>query len=524
MNNNEVNNNGINSFNSSPNMMPNNNPNMVNNPGMMPNTNPNMVNNPGMMPNTNPVDQYDINNDPNLMLNTEPVDQYNVNNNPNMINNMPQTDTNTKFTAMEQPNLETNTIDQTNMNNNSYEEKKKKSFAPVIVVILLLVILGAGGFYGYQMFFSKPYQKVVESAFAKIKTSNILKGSYKVTGDLSFSSDNALNGMKFDFSVSVDQANRKELLSMGYSESDKKIMSDDVYIDNDKVYVNLNNMYDKVLVYDIKDVLGVQPKLDPSETNYLIDVSEKMFMESLKDVKPTRNSTTVKINNNDVKLTAITYTINKDNYAKIANNMLDVLRNDKKAINILAKLVGVSETDFKEKVLTVFEPSEFGSNTDLIIYTKGLLNNFAGVGIKKDNSKIDYYTNDGYNCFIVNNPDNNSVITIEGPGENLNIKYLIGENIFLTGTISKQSDNYSISISIPEIMSFKLNYKFSSLTSIEPFDTSNTVNINDLTPEEKQKIAANVEKALENSQLLKYLGSTKEILQESADKTANYDY
>lgn len=414
--------------------------------------------------------------------------------------------------------------------NNAIEpEKKKKSFVPLIIIILLLV-LAVGGYFGYNYFFAKPYKQALDGLFSKVKSSYLLNGKYKVTSNIKLSTDNEeysfLDGISIATESSIDPSTKKSYVSIDYSEDNNKLLNAVGYIDNNKLYVSSKDLFDKTIYYDISEVMNNKINIDSEDMEYLIDVLHRMLVASLKDEKPIKSKVTANINDKEVNLTENKYVINSSNSTRINNNLYDVLINDSKAISIISKYSGESESEIKEELngmkdILKENANEQVDNSDgvgLIIYTKGLFNTFCGIGMTSSDEKLfDYYIIDDYSKFVVDSEY--LKFNIEGK-DNQTIILKADNQELLSGNINKKADNdYSINLNISKLLTLNMDYKLESITSMPSANTTNVVDVKELTEQDEQKIMENFSKTMNSSKVYQYYNNLTSSAMKNAFKT-----
>ena len=419
-------------------------------------------------------------------------------------------------------NDENQNVQTTQMTENvNYQEepvKKKNKALPIIIIVGVLVVFGVVAFFVTRMFNNtKPYEQAIDQIFKIVKSNYNTSKSYKINANLTLNSKGEdyafLDNISIDTTTGIDASNNKSFFAVNYSEAGKKLIGLESLIDNNKIYVQLKDIYSKVLYYDISDMseeLAGTPKVETEDIEYLMDTFERMLKASLKDESPKKENVTAKVNNQDVSYTAYKYTINKTSGKRISNNMFNVLLNDEKAISIISKYSNQSQNDVTSTLKDMLnEEDDFDQSCDLIIYTKGG-SIFSGLGLSVENMKIfDFYVNNGYTLFTVNNEEIN--FTLEGTEKNQTFRLEVEKNELVSGSIVKNNtDDYTLTVDVPEILTAKMNIKKEDASSIGTIDTTNAVDLSKLSDSEAETITTNITKALEKSKIYNYFMSMME--------------
>ena len=151
-----------------------------------------------------------------------------------------------------------------------------------------------------------------------------------------------------------------------------------------------------------KEVLESQKDLSNDDANYLVNKVSELLIASLDEGKLSREETSLTINGKNVKALNNKYVIDNDTADKMVKHIINGLKEDEKAITILANIMNLSEDEINEK-LTYNENNlddEDDEQTTLImnLYTDNSLSKSLGFALTDDNGeiKIHYYTLDNY--------------------------------------------------------------------------------------------------------------------------------
>ena len=413
------------------------------------------------------------------------------------------------------------------VNSTTYEpvtEEKKKSKAPSIIIILLAVcLIGVGGYFAYTKFFANPFTSVTKYLITKSKENvNKYNKPYKLSGDFLIETNHEelsyLDKLSLKYDVTLDLNAKKVLGGIVYSEKDKKIFDVNAFIDNNKAYFKLNNIFDKVLYteYDLSEDSNNR-KISEEDATYVVEAFLNAINDALSEEELTKESVSINVNGKSVKVTSNSYIINKDNYNRISKRITTSLSSDDKLIDIIAKYTGIQASEVK-KDLGESEEGDFDGEMKLSIYTKGLFNDFVGSAINYKYQYSSYYSSSAYTVtykmeYVENGDDilfvydsGDAKLTAEGTKNNVKIKSTAGNQEMLSGSIVKSQDNnYSVTLDYLNALTLKMNIKEEENAAFKPFDVTGAVNVDNLTEEEINSISEKLEDALANSEIYKAL-------------------
>ena len=390
------------------------------------------------------------------------------------------------------------------MTMNYVGEGKKKSGGKTLLALLFVLIIGAGGFFGYNYMFSKPYVKVITSFATNLKSGLISVNKLnKLSGNISFESKNKdlsfLNDVTVSYETMTNTNTMEEYANLVYKENDKQIIDLKAYLDkNKRIYLLSKELYDKPLYNDqiaqanamVEDTTG----LTEEDSDYLVDIVMKAIKKVLDDQKPVKSDINLNINGS-VKATSNKYTIEM-------KKLIEIVFTDDKAATILSKLTGTSVSQIKQSASS----STSTDTMELYVYTKGLLNNFVGVAFGENGTKmLEYLTKDDYVLF---NMDIDTMkLSAEGKSDNLKYNITSNENVLCTGTFVTYSlGSYGITLEIKDTLALKMTIKRDNGT-IDSKAFENAVDMSKLTEEESQKISVNLQQALSKSKIYSLIAS-----------------
>lgn len=302
----------------------------------------------------------------------------------------------------------------------------KKKNVPLIVgiVVAVIAVLAAVGYFVVypmiiqkmntpQMVYEIAIQNLTKEINAKVNDAvhekTFIELSLGVDSNMEMIS--AFSGYTYGFNVGGDPVNKSAQVGLFMKNSTVEYSLYE-YIKDNKKYSRYST--DQVLNYigemteeEMNDLFGsLQESLTETgvtneEATYVINKISELIISSMEEDKFSREETTIKVNDENIKVLNNKYTVDNAGIEKMVKHILDGLKSDEQAIKILAKISGVTEEDMK-KQLTYEEKKEDSQDTEdkeesttltmnLYTSTKGAeLYGFA-INDDKGSLKIHYY-------------------------------------------------------------------------------------------------------------------------------------
>lgn len=501
--------------------------------------------------------------------NTTPDSLQSTNNNVNATSSI-NTSVNNSINIME-PNStienHNNIPNNTNINtsqNDDFMIKKEKKIWPVILIVVILLIVGLiCGYYFIMMSPKNILSKTIDNMYSKVdkiyKSINenknkeaslkgVTEGNFIITSKSPNINGSADYYLGYDVS---DENNIKTYLEASIKYNNADPVNGSVYLEKDIAYILIKEIYNKALGISLKSKMTDTTCNDSTQTDCIPESSilnpSEIFKEdnkldiSVDDVKHItdliKESLKKSINYDKVTKSIKTdsgvyfetiYNFDSEEQDNVNKGIIDGLKNDDKALEILAKIYGTTKEEMKKSfdsmdvsIGSVKENSTASTNSDLkIILHTGLADNKltyfelsgkeAGLFITINDEEITMElkeSKDSKNSFLSIKFDNNSFsgeINIEEknyaeriivPG--LKITFSVKETKKDKGNeVSSSFAVYSAKdLNTPEIsVAFTANNKEGE--EMKTFDKSNSVMTDKLTEEEVNKIAENLDKLL----------------------------
>lgn len=389
--------------------------------------------------------------------------------------------------------------------------KNNKRLLVIITAIILLLAIICGGIYYYKTYLEarSTFKRAIDSSI-KAYQEGIEKDQYKTVDakiganlqlELEDNSDeNAkivdfINALDVELNLQMDRENKKLVAKLDSKYENDNLLNADMYVDveNKKLYMYLKDIFDKYLENDIEDeidedVIELFNKTYTDENKENLKKASKIIGKELKNIikkeNCSRNKEEITINNEKENVNKNTISIT---YAQLLNEFETIgtnLKNNKEFISCFEKQDEVDEylDNLIEDIKTEKEYSYDNVNIEISIYTTGILQKFVKLDMqvqedeqtvkmeinKKDEQNYEYIYTNTYGEMI-----------------KLDIKKL--QDNKYSGVIEANISNVD-KIIINLDISFKLNEE------IDKIDTTNVINVKDITEEDANTIIENFKK------------------------------
>ena len=300
---------------------------------------------------------------------------------------------------------------------NTSETKSNKSVKIVLILIGLIAVLLIGGLCFYFFSFNKPSNmfKGTLGVF-KSKLEDALVDDMIPT-EVKFSFNTNLKSTDKEIQEMYDKINKIYLESSVYSSikdqqafvdlnakyDGKLLLGLDTYIEKNLAYIKIDDVFDKYINVDVED--NYFDVGNDSETKNLVNVATGFIgalEDSLNDEYFSKVDKKINLNGKDVDVKANTLVVDEKNIDKLGNSVIDNLKNNKEFLQSYSAINNVSESEVISQLEQMLsEIKSDGSTTEafklnIIMYTKGLMNQLVGVGFVVDGTAYDIYFTEEY--------------------------------------------------------------------------------------------------------------------------------
>lgn len=379
------------------------------------------------------------------------------------------------------------------------KDKKKKGKKLVVGLIILGLILIAGG--GVLTYFSSPSyvsktvikefgQKATELMNSRIETG--LEDNYKTTSNIKMNlkSDyfsalatmdpsyamisnllNNLSNTENNITMVQDKENKKLFFNLDSKLSGQSLINTKYLVENATAYYSIDGVTNTYVNNGNNNYFESLNSSTTTNENlkYLIEKIAESMANNLEESYLSESYT------DEYKV--ITITLTEQNIVTYGNKIINDLKNDEKANQIMTGYnANFSEVKLTEKDVT-------GTGTIKVnIYLDKILSQVSQYELELGNgNKCIYYKENGKEIVELISEEETTTLEIEKHGEKTEINIKDGSNASLgTVTISQTSTNYDIVANITSeeaTLDFGYNYQITNLKKSTSYDSAATITI-----------------------------------------------
>ena len=431
----------------------------------------------------------------------------------------------------------------------------------ILLVVFSLLLAGAIGFGVYlnmnfsTMIFEKGLDKLYTLSNDYLTKANIYDYEneiVQINNNISYSSSDevkellGLDSVSLNYNITLDNENRKMLNNISYLEGDKEYLNVDLlYNSSDYSYINLNNLFTKILKVSLDEETTKSMEemfdtiLDNSktikDTDRLIYLTIDIIKNNISKDDIIKKDVTITIDRKENKLTEYCYSLEGQKLNNFVINILTEMEKNEEIVNILKNTYGMEVVNLVSN-FKLDDPSTFASSLYFSLYADNT--DIVGLSINtkdvNDESKITYISIDNLYMFESISGQTTYVSGSKDTSGNIYLTYSIEGTPMGTIKITNNNEEYTFIITEDETdMEITLKYKYENVSteeikvnlelgisiqgvsfgiikynqnakvvdSIEEFDYSNAINVNELTEEDTKTIEENLLKRLEGSML-----------------------
>lgn len=379
------------------------------------------------------------------------------------------------------------------------KDKKKKGKKLVVGLIILGLILIAGG--GVLTYFSSPSyvsktvikefgQKATELMNSRIETG--LEDNYKTTSNIKMNlkSDyfsalatmdpsyamisnllNNLSNTENNITMVQDKENKKLFFNLDSKLSGQSLINTKYLVENATAYYSIDGVTNTYVNNGNNNYFESLNSSTTTNENlkYLIEKIAESMANNLEESYLSESYT------DEYKV--ITITLTEQNIVTYGNKIINDLKNDEKANQIMTGY----NANFSEAKLT--EKDVTGTGTIKVnIYLDKILSQVSQYELELGNgNKCIYYKENGKEIVELISEEETTTLEIEKHGEKTEINIKDGSNASLgTVTISQTSTNYDIVANITSeeaTLDFGYNYQITNLKKGTSYDSAATITI-----------------------------------------------
>ncbi len=418
-----------------------------------------------------------------------------------------------------------------NKSKNLRSSKKGNKIIKTFIALLVVLILLIGGGYTYFKFF-KPdskatYINLVKNYSKKTSkniTNNIKKSneSYLHEGSITIDSDmddyKMLNQISLEYSMGGSPRTNIFATTVDYKEKNKDIFKGEIYIQNDKMYIKSDQVYNKVLYYNniikndnLKSITAIK---ETDDFEYLINKTSSYIQKALDKAKYKTAYKKINIKGKPTLVQQNIMIINPSNANEMKNEFLFDLKSDDKSIKTISKYFGQNQKDLLTEISDYISKDITKTTKKLVIeLNTGILNNkLASLIIKEDGKKVLNVTNSAKNTYkiVINDDKNESISTLKTTRNNMVLETKYKDyNYYIDVITNSEQTNIKYDIKITDknskyiTISGKDNADYNHIMTTQRLE--NAIDAEKITESEASQIESNIDKIYQSSDFLKSL-------------------
>jgi len=361
-------------------------------------------------------------------------------------NSTPDTLENNTF---QQP--ETQTQVGTSYNTNPTPQKPKKGLGIGIIILIAVLAVGLIGGITYYFMSSTPkamYKTLIKKAFKEVNSviddydKQKEKFEYKdkalileaeLSGDTNIAdvkkelNDKNINLKDYTIGGKIGLDTRNQEMIVGASiKGLKEKIGLEIYAKDSKLYI-MSDLLDEPIVIDTKEDSNGEgnyedslkrasdsledlinnidkvmeqvnkSKLSTKDSKYVVNAIRDAIIDSLDESKMKKESSSIEVDGKTIKVTKVSYELDKENVKNTIKKVCEKLLNDDKFIGIIADVSQMEKSKIKDALneLKSEAPNvEMPKDTYINLYVKGLTNSFVGLSLEVEGKEvITYYKN-----------------------------------------------------------------------------------------------------------------------------------
>ena len=333
-----------------------------------------------------------------------------------------------------------------------------------------------------------------------------------------------LNNFEYNLSLGLNIPNEQMNLSFGLSDEEGSIMNLLLAFINDRMYLESDELYNVPLDLGPSelDFSGINfdevSTFDYNTIHIILETTKNILIDSLDENKFTIIDSTIEMNNEQVSVKKLTYLLDEENMKRTMDYITTEMKNNDEFITALSDVTGLTSEEIRSSLeedidysnFTDIEINLFLNNKDDIIAGNLIENEEELIKFTIEDKLFDLFIGDEYNSITMTKEENTLNISYNKYEEEIffisltdeenkeTIEYRTnsyGDDMIIKVELSniKSSENsYSADIILDYSMtSYGVESKFNLEGNMEivnaeldNIDTTNSVNVDNLTEEE----------------------------------------
>ena len=363
------------------------------------------------------------------------------------------------------------------MNNNLKVTKKKDpktlfALITIIILFLFLLIISITYFNSPRRKFISNFTKIYNELFDKsssnkltsILNNNIIGVNGETVIDLKINDElvgeekemleiiNSLKKIELSYDYKEDKNNKIATLDFDSKITDKEFIKFNGMVKDNKLYFNLKNLLDKYFYTD-SEFTSLFTTINEKDTEYVLNILKDVVIKKVTSEYFSSEKLTININQQEQKVEKISLKISNQLIKEIVVTIIDELKSDEKAMNILVEYNKIKKEEITELFNSAKESfSNITSNQNYFynMYVKGsetLKHEFI-----IDTTKIEYITYENIDVFkIIDGSTEMGSITLKHENNQTIINGNISSLLTITGNYSNNKLNLVFGVMGSEI-------------------------------------------------------------------------
>ncbi len=383
---------------------------------------------------------------------------------------------------MNENNFNVDETRNTNSNemSNEFVDAPKRKILLVITIIIILLIIGFASFIFIKKYFENQnsIKILISNSFdtfeEKISEKNNQNAKLSLKLQNNSSHDDIIKLLsKIDFSMDISIDYENMLIDSDYqiNYNNQKLLNANIYTESDAGYIMLEDIYDKYIKFDLKDLSIIFSQSNIKDQIIVIESIRKALDLSLKD----EYFTIIKETVDGEKVTKTTLILDQKNYNSLKKDIVNTLLKDTKFLESYAKLKEIEVEDVKTSLNDSLSSNDEYDTTNLSLYTN-----------KSKFIKLE-----------ISDSSNNISITKDGNNYDYTLDMADSHLLYGTVTVILEEDNSTINISVNDDASnisfvVTIDASVQKIASVEKKDITESIYASDITESELEKIQNNI--------------------------------
>lgn len=407
--------------------------------------------------------------------------------------------------------------------NSNFKPKRRGLKIFITIVVILLALVGAG--FAYLKFLKPDAQKVYgqmlqkySSEIIKVLENNTNAGSFVQEGNISIKTDmndySILNGISLDYSMGLDSNSKIMNANIVYKEQDKNILNAGVYMQDNKIYLKSNQIYNGLLYIDEAEDdelnMYVSPE-DVKKVDVLLEKGTKHLQKALTKATYKTEIDTLRINGKKTVIQKNIMIIDKTNINNIKNELLASFKNDNEFLNTLKSISNedINEINAEIDEMTRADASEEMKPIKIEIDTSLLTNKVLTIKLMENNESVLSAISSSKNKYDVSlGTDLKGTLTVNNSNSVSFETKIKNYKLFIEMVTTDNKDSYNLAIKVTDPNNKYIDISMKSNTTnknIEMVSVNKAIDMSKLSETEQEKISANWEKVFKSSTLFSAL-------------------